>query len=148
MHFLSILFTTALIALPLQTSIAGIYQWVGADGQTEYGDHPPVGSNARPIGATTANRNPDKKRQPLESRLQQMEAEKGKQDSIEAADAEMQRNAEIRKSNCETAKSNLEILGKDGARLKMPDGNFKQLTQDDKQPMIDQAKQQIKESCE
>ena len=127
---------------------AAMFKWTDANGNVQYGQHPPADANAEYIKAapepTAAPANPSLQQQveALDKRL----AEEAKQKS-EAEQKEQ--NTENRKINCENARNNLEQLHMGGHRLtRMPDGSYERLEEKQKQSLISKNKQAIKDYCD
>lgn len=134
---------------PFMTSAnATMFKWTDANGNVQYGQHPPAGANAEYIQAapepSAAPANPSLQQQveTLDKRL----AEEAKQKS-EAEQKEQ--NAENRKINCTNARNNLEQLHLGGHRLtRMPDGSYKRLEVKQKLALIKKNEQAIKDYCD
>ena len=128
---------------------AAMFKWTDANGNVQYGQHPPSGANAEhiqaapePTAAPAASPSLQQQVEALDKRM----AEEAKQ----KAEAEQkEQNAENRKINCANARNNLEQLHMGGHRLtRMPDGSYDRLEEKQKQSLIDKNKQAIKDYCD
>jgi len=127
---------------------AAMFKWTDANGNVQYGEHPPADAGAEHIKAaaepasTPAAPSLQQQVDALDKRLateaeQQAESEQKKQD------------AENRKINCTNAKNNLEQLHMGGHRLtRMPDGSYERLEEKQKQALISKNEKAIKEFCD
>lgn len=137
-----------LLLLTASTANAAMFKWTDADGNVQYGQHPPAGAQAEHIqsapapAAAPASPSLQQQVEALDKRL----AEEAEQKA--AAEQEKQ-DAENRKINCANAKSNIEKLNQGGHRLtQMPDGSYQRLTEKQKQAEIKKNKDAIKEFCD
>ena len=138
-----------ILALITAPAGAAMFKWTDADGNVQYGEHPPGGVQAesikpaaKPASAPAAAKSP-------QQQLKELEAQKVKADEKAAeAQAEKQR-AEQRKKNCEIARQNLEQLNLGGHRLtRMADGSYKRLDEEQTQAMVRKNEAAVKQFCD
>jgi len=127
---------------------AAMFKWTDANGNVQYGEHPPAGAGAEHIKAA-----PEPTSTPAASSLQQQVDALDKRLATEAeqeAETEQKKqDAENRKINCTNAKNNLEQLNMGGHRLtRMPDGSYERLEEKQKQALISKNEKAIKEFCD
>jgi len=127
---------------------AAMFKWTDANGNVQYGEHPPAGAGAEHIKAA-----PEPASTPAASSLQQQVDALDKRLATEAeqeAETEQKKqDAENRKINCTNAKNNLEQLHMGGHRLtRMPDGSYERLEEKQKQALISKNEKAIKEFCD
>ncbi|MCP4126829.1 MAG: DUF4124 domain-containing protein [Gammaproteobacteria bacterium] len=140
---ISIMFLTWLLPATAKT-----YRWVDENGVTIYSQAPP------PSGDATIMKPPPK---PAASPDEIMKDLKQRQDAIDKAKKKKAtpnkeeidaKNAEIKKENCEIARKNLaDISLHPRVRIKMDDGSYKQLTDEERQAKIDKFTKDIEKFC-
>ena len=141
----------ALSALFIVTPLnAGqVYKWVDEDGVTQYGERPPSNKDYStvktygnsPSGAKAANERLDTQRKDqADSKKKAVNYEKEKKIRDE--------NAKVLAENCNSAKANLKTI-EDNARIRIvgEDGEFRYLSEEEKQAQMNTAKEVIKENC-
>jgi hypothetical protein len=144
------------LGIPLVTlwlsaaSHAGLYRWVDENGITQYSQTPPPDGQAdRLKPPPPPAEDPQAARRRLDQQLQQVD---DRLEDRELAAQEKQRQDQerrARESNCQAARANLETLGGPTNRVMlMPDGSYKRLTEEERQKLMDEARQQISENCQ
>ena len=128
-------------------SMAEVYKWVDNDGKTNYTQLPPPSGYEWEVVRETPS--PAATPAPPATVLQERFEEKQKERENEAAVAgQERRNAEIMRLNCDAATKNLTVLEKEGQRRYMSaDGELLRPTDEERQQLIDQAKQQMEKYC-
>ena len=127
-----------------------IYKWVDDEGRINYSQAaPPPGFASEIIrqgGSPAGAPAPPK---PPESNLQERLEEEQKDLENDAARTKLEReNADIRRLNCDAATRNLALLEKEGQRRYMnADGELLRPTDEERQRLIDEARQQMEENC-
>lgn len=113
--------TLALALAPLMVSAASVYRWTDADGVIHFGDRQPTGVETEQIsvrsgqpGSASTGKSARQQLDELEQRQQQASKESA------AADAAATRQAQ-RKTNCEAAQKNLEII-RNNSRIRINEG--------------------------
>ena len=118
-----------ILALTITPAGAAMYKWTDADGNTQYGQHPPAGVQAERVKPAPQ---PASQGQPVltpQQRLQQLEEQQQKESEDEAKAQAEKEKAEIAKKNCKTAKQNRANLQMGGHRLtRLSDGSYTRLT--------------------
>ena len=144
------LLSACLVTLCLLTpslSTAEVYKWVDDDGKTNYTQlPPPPGYESETVREAPS---PTVTPPPSATVLQKRYEEKQKERENEAAVAGQERkNAEIRRLNCDAATGNLTALEQEGQRRYMnADGELIRPTDEERQKLIDQARQQMEKYC-
>jgi len=140
---------TSLLVLVSQPLVAETYKWVNEQGVVTYSQTPPPGQQAErvklhgaaaPSGAQDSQSKLNELRQRLADGAEDRELAKQQQ---QEADAEIQR----KKQNCESARSNLQKLEGLGSRLYQVDGQYRRLTEEERQQFMQQERDHIKENC-
>jgi hypothetical protein len=138
-----------ILATWLLPATAKTYRWVDENGVTQYSQSPP------PEGKATIIKPPPKPSTPPDATMKKLKAQldainkekKGNADAKAKADGEA-KNAEIKKQNCENAKKNLATLEQSPRiRMKMDDGSYKMLADEERTAQIEKAKENIKKNC-
>ena len=134
-----------LIASPLS---AETYKWVNEEGVVTYSQTPPPGQAAERIKLredAPANR-PSSRDQldQLRQRLADSAEDRGllKQQRQEEKEAN-----EIKKKNCQAARSNLSKLVGLGNRLYKTGGEYRRLSEEERQNLMQKEKEHIKKNC-
>ncbi len=134
-----------LIAGPLT---AETYKWVNEDGVVTYSQTPPPGQSAERIklreaapgsGSSSQDRL-NRLRQQLADSAEDRELNKQKKQEEEAAD-------KIKQQNCEAARSNLRKLDSLGNRLYQTGGEYRRLSEEERQDLMQQEREHIKNNC-
>jgi hypothetical protein len=128
-------------------STAEAYKWVDKDGKINYTQlPPPSGYEWETVRETPS---PAVTSAPPATVLQERFEEKQKEKENEAAVAgQEKKNAEIKQLNCDAATRNLAVLEQEGQRRYMnAEGELLRPTDEERQKLIDQAKQQMKKYC-
>jgi hypothetical protein len=129
---------------PAMANAAAVYKWTDADGVTHFGDRQPTGTQAEQISvrsgqSSVVNTTPSAQQQVNELEQRQQAAS----EESRAADAAATRQAQ-RKTNCDAAQQNLEIIS-NNARIRISeDGEQRFLTPDE----VSQQKQTYEDIAE
>ena len=149
-----------LLLVAMSPANAAMFKWTDANGNVQYGEHPPAGAGAEHIKATpepastpAAPVPPRPSRTAAAPSLQQQVDALDKRLATEAekkAETEQKKlDAENRKINCTNAKNNLEQLRMGGHRLtRMPDGSYERLEEKQQQALISKNEKAVKEFCD
>lgn len=146
----SIIILSIMLLISLSPAAAKTYRWVDENGVTIYSQTPP------PSGKITIIKPPLPPAAPPEEIMKDLkrrqaaldEAKKKKEESGEK-EADEAKNAEIKKQNCKISRKNLaDIERYPRVRMKMDDGSYKQLTDEERQAEIDKYTKDIEEYCE
>lgn len=140
--------------LMLGSAYAGMYRWVDEDGVTHYTQTPPINEESTLIEEPKPpTRSPEEAWKELNEQRLKRENTKIKQDLKATEKEEQQRiakNEEIRAQNCAAAQRNLTNLqsGRTNRMVKTASGEYKRLTVEDHQQMLEQARKNIEEFCD
>ena len=143
-----VIFITLLLALPTLLPAETTYKWVNEDGVVTYSQTPPPDVNAERIeirgGAKASGPSSTEKLNQMRQHLadQDEDREMAKQKQEEKASLQ-----EMKQKNCEIARSNMRKLEGLGQRLYKKDGEYKRLSEEERQSLIKQAQEQIKANC-
>ena len=137
-----------LLLVAMSPANAAMFKWTDANGNVQYGEHPPAGAGAEHIKVA-----PEPASTPAAPSLQQQVDALDKRLATEAeqkAETEQKKqDAENRKINCTNAKNNLEQLRMGGHRLtRMPDGSYERLEEKQQQDLISKNEKAVKEFCD
>lgn len=139
---------TSLLILIASPLFADTYKWVNEDGVVTYSQTPPPGQTAERIklrDSTPANT--PSSRDKLNQLRQRMA------DSAEDRDLQKQQRQEekeanqIKKKNCDAARSNLSKLVGLGNRLYKTGGEYRRLSEEERQDLMQKEKEHIKKNC-
>jgi hypothetical protein len=122
---------------------------VDETGVTVYSQTPPIEGEAERIKPHAA---PGRSPKPAQERLDSMR--KQVDDHLEAKEEAAQRRrqeeaeTQAKQTNCQTARANLTSLEAAAGRLiRMPDGSYTRLTEDERQQQMAEARRMIAEQC-
>ena len=141
------LFLALFMISPL--TLAQTYRWVDENGVVSYSQTPPPSGQAEIVNIHTA---PQSGSQDAQERLNKMrqQLEDRREDRKLAKEEQLKSDQEKarRLQNCETARANLRKLEGLGNRLlKTPDGEYRRLTEEERQQRMQKARDNIKENC-
>lgn len=132
---------------PAMMNAAAVYKWTDADGVTHFGDRQPTGAQAEQISVRSGqpsvvntNSSPQQRVDELEQR-QQAASEESK-----AADAAATRQAQ-RKTNCDAAQQNLEIISRNARIRSSEDGEQRFLTPDEISLQKQKYEEIVEQNC-
>ena len=137
-----------LLLLAATPAGAAVFKWTDANGNVQYGQFPPAGSNAERLkGAPAPASAPAGKS--LQQRVEEMEKHRDSEKQSKAEAAQKQQEAANRKTNCENARQNIERLNYGGNRLvHMPDGSYQRLDEKQKQEQLEKNRKAVEEFCD
>jgi len=144
----SIVILSIMLLIWLLPAMAKTYRWVDENGVTTYSQTLPPSGNAtiiKPPPKPAAA--PDEIMKNLKRRQTALDnaRKKSETDNKEAVDT---KNAERKKQNCEISRKNLaEITRRPRVRMKMDDGSYKQLSEEERQAEIDKYTKDIEKFC-
>jgi hypothetical protein len=138
-----------ILTLITNAASAAMYKWTDADGNTQYGQYPPAGVEAKRIKVSPQPASQPQAAPSPQQRLKQLEEQQQKQTAKEAEAAAEKQKAETTKKNCETAKNNLAGLQMGGHRLtRLPDGSYTRLSEEERLSRIADTEKNIKKYCQ
>jgi len=138
------------LLLLLATASAGadMFKWTDASGTTQYGQHPPAGVQAERLRSAPAPQSAPAAKS-LQQQVEDMNKQQEEQNKRKAAAAKKEQLAANRKTNCDSARKNLEQLNYGGNRMmKMPDGSYQRLDEKVKQEQLEKNRKAVKEFCD
>lgn len=136
-----------LIAMPCSL-FAETYKWVNEEGVVTYSQTPPPDLEAERINIRSSAPSTEQSSQEQLDQLRQKMADSAEDRELEKSQREEEKSAlEIKQKNCQSARSNLQKLEGLGNRLYMKGGEYKRLTEEERQSLMTQAREQIKENC-
>ena len=149
-------FAPALLAL-LAASLcaapaaAKTYRWVDDDGVVVYSQTPPRDgrptADVRPPPPPPVP--PGEARRRLEERMQRLDDLREDKELAREKRAETQEGQTRRRRACEAARSNLSALQRSmNKRLRLPDGSYQRLDEDERQARLREARRHIEENCD
>ena len=144
----SCLLLLVLSCFPIIT-LAQAYKWIDRNGVVSYSQTPPESAEVvtqiikSPLQSKDAETNNE-----LNRLRQQLEDRKEDRQLAEEAARKSQQESEIKRKNCNAARSNLEKLQNSGNRiLKTTDGTYMRLNENERQQRIQTARDQIEVNC-
>lgn len=138
----------AFLASPLQAS--EVYKWVDEDGVTHYGERAPADKNystVKTYGEVPGGGEEAKQR--LEQQRTDKKASEAKDIDYAQQKKVADEQAKVRAENCKGARSNLKTI-EENARVRIlgEDGEFRYLSEEERQQQINSAKEMISENCD
>ncbi len=135
-----------LIALSAQ---AQVYRWVDENGQTVFSQSPPPDGQADVIKPPPPPaEDPDTAERHLQENLQHRRDQQEDRELKIKEQAKKKAASDRRKTNCEIARQNYQSLETATRRLiKMPDGSYKRLDDNERLQMMQEAQQQVEQNC-
>ncbi len=125
---------------------AAPYKWVDKSGQVHYSQVPPVGAPAVEVNVAVSHPAPPPV-PPSSEQEDEPEEEQGPAlDKLEQA--QLERMARIRKENCLTSKNNLMILENNSHVREKVDGEYRVISQEEREKRIARLRKQLKELCQ
>jgi lipase chaperone LimK len=141
------LLLSILISLP-SLLFADTYKWVNEEGVVTYSQTPPIGIKAERIHVRSSTPASGESSQHQLDRLRQKMADSEEDRELGKSQQEEQKQARAMKDkNCGSARSNLQKLEGLGNRLYLTGGEYKRLSEEERQSLMAQAKEQIKTNC-
>lgn len=115
-----ILSLTLLLAFaPVIAMGASVYKWTDENGVTHFGDRQPTGSKAERVNVRSGtSSNASENRQSPQKRLQNMQEQEAGEAQQRQETAVEQARRKQREANCETARTNLDVIGRN-ARIRV-----------------------------
>lgn len=138
------------IALAAPVFADEVYKWVDEEGITHYGERAPADkdySMVKTYGEVPSGAEEAKQRLEQQRAEKKMADEKGLDYAEQKKIADQQ--AKVRAENCKGAKNNLKTI-QENARVRIlgDDGEFRYLSEEERQQQIDTAKEMITENCD
>lgn len=129
---------------------AAMYKWVDENGVTQYTQYPPPNRKVEVVAPPPPPaEDPEGAQKKLEGLLKKQGEQHEATATTEEEQAKTVKQAKLREQNCQTARSNLEIITTGGRkRVIGADGVATYLTEEDRQARIDEAQKQIEEFCD
>jgi len=134
----------------LTSATARSYRWVDENGVTIYSQSPPPSGTARTVikPPPPAGTPPEDTMKKLKARLDALDETKKKTTETKDKEKKEAGRAEIKKKNCQSATAHLKNLEEHGRlKMKMDDGNYKILTDEERTADIEKTKQTIEKNC-
>ena len=130
------------LSLFLSTGLqAGTYKWTDEQGNVHYGQRPPPGKQYEKVKIEKPPRSSGTTQAPASNTA--TESDK----ASKTVEAEVARNAEIRKQNCKAAKNNLQLY-QVKRYIKGEDGKTRRVDKEERESKIKQQKGYIREFCD
>ena len=138
-----------LISLSLPSLLfADTYKWVNEDGVVTYSQTPPPGIEAERVNVRGSNKPTGPSSKEKLDQLRQRMADSVEDRALEKKKLDEEKSKlAIQSKNCEAARSNLQKLNGLGNRLYKKDGEYKRLTEEERQSLMQEAREQIKSNC-
>ena len=142
----------AVLLLFIGSANSQVYKWIDGKGKIQYSDQPPppgVTSNQKMMEIQSSSHSISGEEGATGNLAEREQALKEKRAAREDVRNKQLAEAKMKKENCLTAQSNLELL-KRSERLSVPDGNGGVTDVDDhlRQKYMDEALKNIAKSCQ
>ena len=128
---------------------ADTYKWINEDGVTTYSQTPPKGVKAERVKVYGAKSSDSE--QSSKSRVNQLRQKLA--DSAEDLELEKQRQQKdtedhaLKQKNCEAARQNLHSLEILGSRRYEIDGEYRRLSDEERQKLMQKEREHVKANC-
>jgi len=133
-----------LAMVPAMANATVVYKWTDADGVTHFGDRQPTGTQAEQISVRSGQSNLVNSNSSAQQQLNELEQrQRAASEESRAVDAAATRQAQ-RKTNCDAAQQNLEIISKNSRIRITENGEQRFLTPDE----VSQQKQTYEDIVE
>ena len=146
--------TRLLLAAQLALFATGLpaasYKWVNQDGITVYSQRPPPGTEAEKLAPPPPPPiPPEEARQRLDEQLKSLQQTDEAQTTAAKKAKAAQAEAASRRSRCDNARRNLELLNTGGPRkrYRAADGSYQRLTEEERQKQMQDAHNDIRKFC-
>lgn len=140
-----LLMSLLLFAASLQ---AETYRWVDDQGVVTYSQTPPPGQAAERVRTYAASPSSGKSSQTRLNELRQRLADSAEDRELEQAQRqETEEEVARKRQNCEAARSNLRKLEGLGNRLYEQDGEYRRLTEEERQGLMQKEREHIEANC-
>ena len=128
---------------------AEIYRWVDENGVTVYSRRPPANAEAQTVKEPPPPAaDPEAAQQELDGELQQMDDYLEDREMVQEQRGKEKATKQLSAANCRKARDNLENLDAASRRLiRMPDGSYVRLTEEQRQEYMVKARTGIEEFC-
>jgi len=136
-----------LLSLPAAL-LADTYKWVNEEGVVTYSQTLPPDGKAERINVRSGTPSSNQSSQDQLNQLKQKVADSAEDRELEKGKQQEEKSAlAIKQKNCQSASSNLQKLEGLGSRLYKTDGEYKRLSEEERQTLMNQAREQIKANC-
>jgi hypothetical protein len=133
-----------LAMVPAMANATVVYKWTDADGVTHFGDRQPTGTQAEQISVRSGQSNLVNSNSSAQQQLNELEQrQRAASEESRAVDAAATRQAQ-RKTNCDAAQQNLEIINNNSRIRITENGEQRFLTPDE----VSQQKQTYEDIVE
>lgn len=131
-----------------ESAFAEVYKWVDKDGKTVYSQSKPSGDVKYETVSSPAD--VDSARALKKLRDDKIRAQKlmRERERVQSAQRQKKAKSEERQKNCDLARENLASLQPPRISVKLPDGSFTRMSEEERQSRIKQAQAKIQEWCE
>jgi hypothetical protein len=142
-----VILISLLVTLPSLVS-AETFKWVDKNGVVTYSQTPPQDADAERIDESGIKKDPGPSSKEKLNQLRQRMADSAEDRDLDKKKKEKEKSAlAVKKKNCDAARANLQKLKGLGTRLYKKDGEYKRLTEEERQSLMEQARAQIKSNC-
>lgn len=144
---MKLLVITSILLWSMNGQAANLYKWVDKDGNVNYSQRPPPGSNYEKMTIKGSGTDTGSEAATEETGGASENSNKEQTDANPVLQQEQAKNTEIRRKNCEAAKKNLQAYTV-FRRVRQPDGSVKILGDEERARLIEESKASIKEFCD
>ena len=130
------------------TLFADTYKWVNEEGVVTYSQTPPPDVESERINVRSGSSSSNLSSQDQLDRLKQNLADRAEDQELEKSRQQEEKSVRaLKKKNCQASRSNLQKLEGLGNRLYKTEGEYKRLSEEERQSLMTQAREQIKNNC-
>lgn len=136
-----------LILAPLPLS-AETYKWVNEEGVVTYSQTPPPGQSAERVKLRGSSPSTGPSSQEKLDQLRQRMADGAEDRQLKKQQRQEEQEAKkLKQQNCASARSNLSSLQGLGNRLYKMDGEYRRLSEQERQDLMQKEREHIKKNC-
>jgi hypothetical protein len=139
-----------LLTLATQPLMAETYKWVNDEGVVTYSQSPPPDRQVEQVElrGTTAPSDSQESQNRLDQLRQRLADSAEDRDLAKKQQQETKEEQQRKRQNCEAARSNLRSLEGLGNRLYQTEGKYQRLSEEQRQNLMQQARENISANCE
>ncbi len=137
-----------LLTLCAQSLFAETYKWVNEEGVVTYSQTPPPSGEAETVKLPSTTPSSAEGAQSKLNKLRQQLADTAEDRDLKQQERDMEeKDKKVKQQNCEAARANLRKLEGLGNRLYQTEGEYRRLSEEERQGLMQQEREHIKANC-
>jgi hypothetical protein len=142
------LLLACLLILGPQPLLAETYKWINEEGVVTYSQTPPPSGEAERVKLLKSGPSDNQSSQTRLNNLRQRLADSAEDRELEQQEQEKaDKEQKVKQQNCESARGNLRKLEGLGNRLYKMGGEYRRLSEEERQRLMQQEREHIKANC-